>query len=308
MSGSLNGAPDPVQGYRVTDLVNMALRQIGVGALGTTASDADLFDGVMQINMLLAQWQRKRWLVPNLVDRACGASGKSVYYVGPGCDFDVPVRPAQVEAAYARLIVGGSYAVGGDFSNGDYEPVDYDTSRVVPVGGAYLGDFSPAFFGNDFDIGSDGLSDGVQPIDYPLTIIPSYEDYTSIGLKALATWPSMAHYNPVWPAGEFRPWPIPATGRWELHIVYKQPLGANLTIDSVINLPPEYWDAIMWTLAARLAPSYGQEASPTVVANAKAALSTIRSSNTQVPTLGMPAILTPVSTPFYWPGLERLAL
>ncbi|WP_418610072.1 hypothetical protein [Gluconobacter cerinus] len=106
MSGSLNGAPDPVQGYRVTDLVNMALRQI--------------------------------------------------------------------EMAYARLIVGGSYAVGGDFANGDYKPVDYDTSRVVPVGGAYLGDFSPAFFGNDFDIGSDGLSDGVQPIDYPLTIIPSY--------------------------------------------------------------------------------------------------------------------------------------
>lgn len=60
----------------------------------------------------------------------------------------------------------------------------------------------------------------------------------------------------------------------------------------------------MWSLAARMAPSYGQEASPTVIAAAKAALSTIRSANMQVPTLGMPAILTPLSNPFYWPGLE----
>ncbi|MBB2159353.1 hypothetical protein [Gluconacetobacter sacchari] len=286
----------------------MALRQIGVGAMGTTASDADLFDGVMQINMLLAQWQRKRWLIPNLVDRSCEASGKSIYYVGPGCDFDVSVRPDQIEAAYARLLPGGTYTIDGDFAAGDFPSVDYQTSDVVPVGGAFLGDFSAAFFSADFLIGSDGLNSGVQPIDYSMTLIPSYEDYASMGLKALATWPSMAHYNPAWPAGEFRPWPIPTGGRWELHILYKQPLVANLTINSVISLPPEYWDAIMWSLAARMAPSYGQEASPTVVAAAKAALTTIRSSNTQVPILGMPAILSPMANPFYWPGLERQRL
>ncbi|GAJ29731.1 hypothetical protein [Acidomonas methanolica] len=308
MSGSISGAPDPVQGYRVTDLVNMALRQIGVGAMGTTANHADLFDGVMQINMLLAQWQRKRWLVPNLVDRTCQADGQSVYYVGPGCDFNAPVRPAQIEAAYARLLPGGTYTVAGDFAAGDFPAVDYLVGRVVPAGGAYLGDFSPAFFSTDFDIGSDGLDQGLQPIDYPLTLIPSYEDYVNLGLKALSTWPSMAHYNPAYPAGELRPWPIPGAGRWELHILYHEPLAANLTIASVVNLPPEYWDAIMWTLAARLAPSYGQEASPTVVACAKAALSTIRNANVQVPTLGMPAVLTPLNNPFYWPGLERQRL
>ncbi|GBR55603.1 hypothetical protein AA106555_2060 [Neokomagataea thailandica NBRC 106555] len=60
----------------------------------------------------------------------------------------------------------------------------------------------------------------------------------------------------------------------------------------------------MWSLAARLAPSYGQEASATVTALAKASLSTIRAANSQTPTLSMPSILTPFNNAFYWPGLE----
>lgn len=85
-------------------------------------------------------------------------------------------------------------------------------------------------------------------------------------------------------------------------------LPAALSSDMPINLPPEYWDAIMWSLAARMAPSYGQEASQTVLSAAKAALNTIRSANQQIPTLGMPAILTPIGNPFYWPGLEMQKL
>ncbi|MBS1093838.1 hypothetical protein [Gluconobacter wancherniae] len=278
MSASLNGVPGS-SGYLVSDLINMSLRQIGVGAMGTTASDADLSDAVMHLNMMLAQWQRKRWLVPNLVDLSFVSTDASLYYVGPGGDLDTPVRPDKIEAAYARLLNGAPISTPGDFL-----PID--------------------FTGADFAVPVNGLDGDAQPIDFPLSIIQAYEDYATIGLKALRTWPSFCHYNPAYPLGEFRPWPIPAAGIWEFHLVFKQPLQSGLKPADPINLPPEYWDAIMWTLAARIAPSYGQEASSTVTALAKSALNTIRTSNTQIPTLEMPAILIPISNPFYWPGLE----
>ncbi|KAB8122449.1 hypothetical protein D3W54_14760 [Komagataeibacter medellinensis] len=257
----------------------MALRQIGVGAMGTTPSQPDIDDGTRHLNMMLAQWQRRRWLVPNLVDLFCISTGASRYNVGPGQAFDMAVRPDKIEAAYARLLNnGGSPSAVGEFDDSD--------------------------FSSDFYLGSDGLSGGQGPIDYPLTIIQSYEDYAGIGLKGLRTWPNYAYYEPSYPIGRFMPWPIPPAGMWEFHILVKQPLPVNLGGDEAINLPPEYWDAIMWCLAARMAPSYGQEASPTVVACAKAAMNTIRTSNTQIPTLGMPAILTPSGGGFWWPGLE----
>lgn len=283
MSGTTDGAPDATTGYLVSDLVSMALRQIGVGAMGTTARGPDTADGIMHLNMMLAQWQRKRWLVPNLVDEACMSTGSSIYYIGPGVDIDVAVRPSQILSAYARLLNGASAQVDGDFVNSGFSPDD--------------------FFSRNTGIDGPGY-----PIDYPLVPIPSYEDYASLGMKALKTWPNYYHYNPAFPLGEFRPWPIPQAGVWELHVLYARPLPAVLSADMPINLPPEYWDAIMWSLAARMAPSYGQEASQTVLSAAKAALNTIRSANQQIPTLGMPAILTPIGNPFYWPSLETQRL
>lgn len=278
MAGATDGTPDNTTGYTVSDLVGMALRQIGIGAMGTTASAPDTADGVMHLNLMLGQWQRRRWLVPNLIDIFCPSTGASVYSVGPGGDINMDTRPAQVMAAYARLLVGAQASHDGDFSGSDFN-------------------------GSDFDTESDGLATG-NPIDYPLTAIPSYEDYASLSLKGLKTWPNYFYYNPAFPLGEFRPWPIPPADVWEFHLIVPEVLSTSLKETDNINLPPEYWDAIMWSLAARMAPSYGQEASPTVIAAAKAALSTIRSANMQVPTLGMPAILTPLSNPFYWPGLE----
>ncbi|MGO2957587.1 MAG: hypothetical protein ACTIDN_00930 [Acetobacter sp.] len=279
MAGATDGTPDKTTGYTVSDLVGMALRQIGIGAMGTSPNPPDVADGVMHLNMMLAQWQRRKFLVPNLVDLFCPSTGASVYYAGPGGDFDMPLRPAQVVAAYARLLASGTSATqDGDFSGGDFN-------------------------GNDFDTGSDGLLAG-NPIDYSLTPIPSYEDYAGLSLKGLKTWPNYFYYNPAFPSGEFRPWPIPPADLWEFHIIVPEILPTTLTATDPINLPPEYWDAIMWSLAARMAPSYGQEASPTVVAATKSALATIRSANMQIPTLGMPAILTPLNNPFYWPGLE----
>ncbi len=132
-AGAQNGTPG-TSGYLVSDLVGLALRQIGVGTLGTAPSAADISDGVMHLNMLLAKWQQEKFLVPNLVDIPLMSTGTSVYYVGPGGDFDVANRPARIEAAYVRL------ATSPGFQQSD------------------LGEFAPTdFSGSDFDTPNDGL-------------------------------------------------------------------------------------------------------------------------------------------------------
>lgn len=279
MPAAIDGTPDATSGYLVSDLIGLALEQLGVGVGGQNADPQGAASAVMHLNMLLAQWQRRSWLVPNLVDRAFMSTGASVYSIGPGGDVDVPVRPSQVVSAYARLLNGAAPSADGVFSGRDFDGTDFDTPTT-------------------------GIDGGRTPIDYPLAPIPSYENYASLGLKGLRTWPSFFHYNPAFPMGEFRPWPIPQGSAWEFHILIAETLPSTLKASDPINLPPEYWDAIMWSLAARLAPSYGQGANKTVIGAMCAALATIRTANMQIPALGMPAALTSHASPFYWPGLE----
>jgi hypothetical protein len=266
MSGS--SASMQVADYKVSDLVALALRQIGVGASGTAPAAADLSDGLMHLNMQLAQWQRRRWMVPTLTDVSCASTGLGTYSVGPRAQLAIGTRPERIEAAYARLLMNGAQGtVSGDFSSLDFDPSDF-------------------LVGND-----EGLDQATLTYDFPLALLESREDYAAIGVKNLRTWPALAYYAPTYPTGTLYVWPIPAAGTWEIHILAPQALPSGLKATDTINLPPEYADAIMWTLAARLAPSYGQEVSQTVAAFARAAQNTIRNANGQVPSLSLPGCL-----------------
>ncbi|TPW36597.1 packaged DNA stabilization gp4 family protein [Oecophyllibacter saccharovorans] len=322
--------PDPYADGSPTprSLVTLALLQIGIGAMGTAPGEPDVQSAFAHLRMMLAQWQRRRWVVPCLLDHAWPCTGKEVYTIGPGGDLDVARRPDKIEAAYARL-----YPYAPDTLDDDIVAVTAVQVAGPPDPQPFPGGVTPAPGPGDCVTGvSEAQAEGPEgvpwraevdetvalpaftggtdpgygsqwPIDYPLEIIDSYEDYAGIGLKRLNTWPNYCHYNPCWPIGEFRPWPVPTGDRWELHVLFKAQLDQGITLEQPIQLPPEYAEAIVYNLACRVAPSYGQEASPTVAALAKAALTTIRSANTQIPDLGMPAILNPVASPFYWPGL-----
>ncbi|WP_215767531.1 hypothetical protein [Gluconobacter cerinus] len=86
-------------------------------------------------------------------------------------------------------------------------------------------------------------------------------------------------------------------------MLFKPPLPSNLKASDPINLSPEYCDAIMWCLAARLAfiqvGGISHDCDPHEIVSEH-----IWAFNTQIPTFGMLAILTPISNPFYRPGLE----
>ncbi|AHX16138.1 hypothetical protein CH75_04910 [Dyella jiangningensis] len=57
-------------------------------------------------------------------------------------------------------------------------------------------------------------------------------------------------------------------------------------------LPPEYQEAIIFNLAARLRPMYGLPPEQSIIALAKSSLSVIRGANAQIPRLTLPVQVT----------------
>jgi|SRR5579859_3229938 len=87
------------------DIITMALKTAGVLGVGQTALPDDTNDALTQLNWMLSQWRRKRWLVYHLVDLALTANGNTSYTIGPGGDFNIPFRPDRLESAFVRQLV-----------------------------------------------------------------------------------------------------------------------------------------------------------------------------------------------------------
>lgn len=129
------------------------------------------------------------------------------------------------------------------------------------------------------------------PVDIPLDIIQSHEDYSRITVKSIGTLPWRIFYDPAWPNGILFPWPIPQPTIYEIHVGFKCIPNRFSSTSQLINLPPEYLSAMNWCLVRRLRESYQMPPSPTVDSLARNALNAIRLANTAVPTLVTPPAL-----------------
>jgi hypothetical protein len=78
-----------------------------VNGIGQTPNDFDLDDGMVVLQGLIADWQRRRWLVWDLVDYPLLSTGAQSYSVGPAGNFAMP-RPDRIVSAFARLQAGGA--------------------------------------------------------------------------------------------------------------------------------------------------------------------------------------------------------
>lgn len=85
------------------DIITLALKTANVTGVGQTPSAEDLNDSFNLLNMMLAQWQRKRFLVYGLTTTSLTATGATSYTVGTGGNFNIP-RPNRIESAYIRLL------------------------------------------------------------------------------------------------------------------------------------------------------------------------------------------------------------
>lgn len=216
------------------ELINLALKQVGVLGVGQTAAAEDINDAFKMLNMLIAQWSVKRNVVHQILDVPFVCTGAQTYTVGIGGNFNTP-RPPKIIGAYAR--------------------------QLVPT-----------------------------PIDYPLELLQSMTDWGRISIKSMPSMPQIVYYDPQYPLGVLHVWPV-ANSNYELHLQMLAPLTAFVTPFDVINLPPEYEEALMYNLAGRLYPMYGMQPDQVVIKLAAASLATVRMANTQIGRLYMPTQL-----------------
>lgn len=84
-----------------SDIIAQTLRRVGAVGVGQTPDAYHSIDCLKLINMMLAQWNRRRWLIWHLKDIACTATGAQTYTVGIGQQFNTP-RPDKIEFAFVR--------------------------------------------------------------------------------------------------------------------------------------------------------------------------------------------------------------
>lgn len=132
---------------------------------------------------------------------------------------------------------------------------------------------------------------GGLPVDIPIDVIPSHEDYSRITVKTVGTLPWRIFYDPLWPVGLLFPWPVPQPTIYEIHVGFKVVLPRFASLQQKITFPPEYEAALNWCLARRFRASYQMPADPTIDALARDGVNVIRQANQAFSTLRMPSAL-----------------
>lgn len=120
------------------DIIKLALKDAGVLGVGQTPLAEDLNDAFTRLNWMVSSWARKRWLVYHLIDVVAVSTGAQSYSIGPGCDFDVSVRPDKIYSAFLRQWGGGVDAQTIPTNAVDYQvrilPSREDYNRLVMKG------------------------------------------------------------------------------------------------------------------------------------------------------------------------------
>lgn len=131
-------------------------------------------------------------------------------------------------------------------------------------------------------------------VDYALDILQSMEDYNKIALKSLQSFPGSIFLDPAWPLANLFPYPVPQADIYSINVTVRQQLPISfLTVNTALNLPYEYYGAILYNLALRLRSVYQIASYPgdPLPGLAKDALAALRGSNTAIARLGIPSQL-----------------
>jgi hypothetical protein len=247
------GIPETVQ-QAVFLALRMAGRITDTQSVSDTSKDVD--DAFNLLVMMLAQWQRKRWLIWSEEEVSVVSTGANFYTIGPGQDFST-ARPDKIHAA--RITLGP-----GQFGS------DLPDQLPFPLG-------TPAT---------------PNLVNIPLAIIEAREDWNQISIPDLKSIPSAVFYDSSFPVGRLYFWPVPIAAHYKLHVTVKGSLPTYAAITDQMGLPPEYVDAVVNNLACRIIVASGGQISPFLLGQAKASLETIKMANSQIPLLSMPAALS----------------
>jgi hypothetical protein len=308
------------------EFITLAMKEAGVLGVGQSLLAEDINDGFTYLRRMLAQWQKRRWLVPGLTHISMPGNGEKSNKIGPGQYYNA-MRPSEIKAAwFTQNNVNGNDRVSFNleriwsyenyarlalkelntwpqyfFYDGDYPygnvyiwpiPSSIYTINLVtqlPIG------FNSSVADGTYDGGS-GYVDGVYP-NIPLTLAPDTEDEGQIGFTGNFTVAGgiVTDFEIFDGGNGYRindqltvdNADLGGTGSGFLFDV----TNVEGTLDNEFNMPEEYEEPIHSNLVIRLAAGYNKPTNPTTVALAKVGLNTIRKANAQIPTLQMPRAL-----------------
>ncbi len=104
--------------------------------------------------------------------------------------------------------------------------------------------------------------DTVSNVDIPMRLITKQE-YNLLGSKVLSGNPVQCYYDPRRDNGILYVFPVPSSTQVtqnEIHLVYQAPFEDFDASTDTPDFPQEWYDAITYGLACRLAPEYGVDA------------------------------------------------
>lgn len=119
------------------DIIRLALKSCGALGVGQTPLAENENDAFLLLNQMLAQWQRKRWMVYRMVTTALTSTGATSYTIGPGGDFNVATRPDKLQAAFVRQLTSSTpnqvdYSLGLIMAREDYNNIAIKNLTSLP--------------------------------------------------------------------------------------------------------------------------------------------------------------------------------
>lgn len=89
-----------MQTFTVKDLIKEAYRKIGVVGQGVELTNDQLQQGVFNLNLIIDSWNVDgKMIYSEVIQQFPVSNGNISYTFGPGGDWDVPVRPANIQFA-----------------------------------------------------------------------------------------------------------------------------------------------------------------------------------------------------------------
>lgn len=132
------------------------------------------------------------------------------------------------------------------------------------------------------------------PVNTPLDIIPSREQFSRLGLPGLISFPTSLFLDSAYPLGVVHPYPVANANIYEIHVIVQNPISTVELATDLSILPPYYIPAFKFKLAQVLRQGYGRGMKPDVELNklASNAMTVLIEANVQISELVMPKALT----------------
>lgn len=265
------------------DIILRALLKIGAVASGESSSAEDIQDAAIELDYMVKEWQATGAHLWSRNSAVVFVQPAQIEYQLGGVNTDNATESfveTTLSAAAAAAAINITLTSTTGITDGDFIGIRLDAgsihwTTVKTASVTSLDDAMPtaaasgnAVFTYTTKIGKalripdarrqQGLGTTSQEIEMiPLGRI----DYLNLPNKNTSGTPVQFYYDPKKDFGELFLWPAPTKNDTIIRITYYRPLDVFDTSNSAPDFPNEWISAIVYNLAWRLGPEYGQQLS-----------------------------------------------